>query len=104
LLDIDCNLIQHELFQQEKRQDLFHFVSPIIAFLIIFWVSTKDKLKIKTLDELLAKSGLRTLMRVVKVPKVEKKKDTAIEMSNSINNNNDKISASDSRISSISTA
>lgn len=41
----------------ERKRNLFHYVSPIIAFLIIFYIHA-DK-KPLTLDELVTRSGLK---------------------------------------------
>ncbi len=51
----------------DNKKDLFHYVSPIIAFLIIYWL--KCETKPKTLDELITRSGLKSLLKSVKVTK-----------------------------------
>jgi hypothetical protein len=51
----------------EDKTDLFHYIAPIIAFLIIFWIKCLEKPK--TLDELITRSGLKALMKVVKFKK-----------------------------------
>lgn len=48
-------MIPSELY--DKKKNLFHYVSPIIAFLIIFYIYC-DK-KPSTLDELVTRSGLK---------------------------------------------
>lgn len=51
---------------EKKSNNLFHFVSPIISFLIIFYIHA-DK-KPLTLDELVTRSGLKQLYKSVRVP------------------------------------
>jgi len=41
----------------DKKKNLFHYVSPIIAFLIFFYIHCEKKPS--TLDELVTRSGLK---------------------------------------------
>ncbi|EAR84403.2 hypothetical protein TTHERM_00703950 (macronuclear) [Tetrahymena thermophila SB210] len=50
----------------ERKKNLFHYVSPIIAFLIIFYIHAEKKPQ--TLDELVTRSGLKQLYKNIKVP------------------------------------
>jgi hypothetical protein len=51
---------------ERKANNLFHYVSPIISFLIIFYIHAEKKPL--TLDELVTRSGLKQLYKNVRVP------------------------------------
>lgn len=54
----------------ERKKNLFHYVSPIIAFLIIFYIHAEKKPL--TLDELVTRSGLKSLYKNVGIPGKDK--------------------------------
>lgn len=58
-------LIPKELWHH--KYDLFYYISPIIAFLMIYWY--KQERKPSNLDELITRSGLKELLKIVKVAK-----------------------------------
>lgn len=76
----------------EKKKNLFHYVSPIIAFLIIFYIHS-DKKSI-TLDELATRSGLKQLYKNVKVP-IKEHLDNDDNSKNNGNNDNESEDESD---------
>lgn len=65
MLREDCNEIPSEL--RSNRIDLFQRISPIIAFLLIYWY--RQDQKPTNLEELITKSGLKDLLKNVKIGK-----------------------------------
>jgi len=49
LYEIPCPNLPKDLVDPSKKQDLFFFVSPIIAFLIVYWFNCQGKKKSKNI-------------------------------------------------------
>ena len=53
-----------EFYQSNKRQrSIAYYVAPLLAFLVIFYISMDDKDKPQSLDDLINSSGLKEMIK-----------------------------------------